>query len=405
MTTKRKLARQVLPNQILHFPPDSHRPVTEFQYPNYGIPNRPLVAIQDVRAALAADDPQVALNKLGIVSADSGATLNEYLNHWTVTSFHYRSLIDQYIRPDLGHYRLKQLSKDAITAWVNGLKSVKKPTEGLAVGTKRRVLRCLHKVLADAVEAHRIAMNPADGVKVLSDGDDEGDVNPFTEEELATLLEANTAYRDYYAVLAWTGLRRGELIGLRRKDFRRDRETGSYFLIVERSYDARTHKMRVCKNREKRRVDLWPDTAKIISARLRESGQPDDIIFAGKAGRPVNPTTLTHAIRDTLPALGLAHHRLHDLRHTHATMLLASGWGVVDVANRLGHKDPSVTLRVYAHCIPGHQAGLIAAKPNLAKAQSNGTVFEPKSELSKIKWAILDSNQRPQSYQDCALTN
>jgi len=249
----------------------------------------------------------------------------------------------------------------------------------LAVGTKKRIRRCLHKALADA----GLEPNPVDKVEVMSDGDDEENVCPLSEAEFELVMaDTSNPYYDFFAVNAWTGLRRNEQIALMRRDFGFNEREGCYFLHVVRSYNELEHEFKSCKKKRKRTPKLWPTTAQIIMKRLQEPGEPDDLIFPGKDGQPIHPSTITHAFKDTVRRLRLSeHHHFHDLRHTHATTLFANGWSLPDVAKRLGHKDPSVTLRTYAGYIPGHEARLISEKPDLAKAQSSNTVFEAKSNL------------------------
>jgi hypothetical protein len=94
-------------------------------------------------------------------------TLGQYIEGWTYTSKKYRPLIKCYILPSLGHYRLDELTKDIITRCVNNLKSAKNPTVDLAFGTKGRVLRCLRKILNDAVDSDQSKINPATRVKII----------------------------------------------------------------------------------------------------------------------------------------------------------------------------------------------------------------------------------------------
>ena len=313
-------------------------------------------------------------------STQPSLTLSEYLDDWTVTSREYTSLIDHHIRPSLGHYRLDALDRDIITAWVNSLKAVKTDGTGqvgLAVGTKRRVLRCLHKILNDAVGAHKLESNPATRITIVSNGEDEDASNPLLEHECALLLaDETTRYHNHYAVLLATGMRRGEEVALMRKDLGYDKLTGKYTLMIRRSLSPSAGMKTTKTKRGKRNIELWDEAAEIILRRLKEPGSLEDPIFAGKDGQFLYPTTLTHEFAEDIKRLGLPHHRLHDLRHTHATVLLSNGWPLPEVAKRLG-EDPAVTARTYAHWLPGQAARLIDEKPSLG-AQFTGTVLEAK---------------------------
>ena len=232
-----------------------------------------------------------------------------------------------------------------------------------------------------------------------------GRFDPFLQEELEVIFHADIRYCDHYAVLGKTGLRRNEFVALQRRDFRQDEKTGGYYLMIERSYDMKTREMRVTKGKNKRRVDLWPDTAETIGHRLYQPGRPEDFIFPGEDGGMLYPTTLTHDFPHAVKALGLRRRNLHQLRHTHATILLSSmGWSVVDVQVRLGHNKPSTTLNYYAHYIPGNQARLIAQsvvaepqswrpaapvpRPNRGKLSLSGRLWTRTTDPSLIRTVL-----------------
>lgn len=140
-------------------------------------------------------------------------TLNKHIDDWTVTSDEYLPLINHHIRPGLGHYRLDELNKNIIAKWVNGLKNAKTGAD-LSRGTKSRALRCLHKILEDAIP-HKLKYNPATGVKIVSNGTDDEDEPPipFEEADLAILLaDKTTKYHDHYAGAVATGMRRGSSV-------------------------------------------------------------------------------------------------------------------------------------------------------------------------------------------------
>ncbi len=357
-----------------------------------------------------SENCEVSRSWEGEPQADEIITLGRYIERWPVTSKEYISLINCYILPNLGQYRLDELKKDVITNWVNNLKSMRNPDEDLAFGTKWRILRCLRKILNDAVDSAVIKTNPAQKVRII--GADEEAANPLTESELTVLLgNPTTAYHDHYAVLVATGMRRGELFALEEQNLVYDKQTGKYTLTIIHTYRHETGLKTTKTKRGRRRIELDPGTAKILLARPKS---PLGRFFT----EPVDPSTLTHAFAEDLKRLGLRHHRLHDLRHTHATILLANQWPLGEVAKRLGD-NPATVANVYARWMPGTAAHLIDDKPALwallsgtshdqefgPQPQSYATFFEAKADGIERKWAIQDSNLRPQSYQDCALTN
>jgi len=81
----------------------------------------------------------------------------------------------------------------------------------------------------------------------------------------------------------------------------------------------------------------------------------DDFVFSRPDGAPLNPDTVTHAFGKLIRKAGLPHARLHDLRHTHATLMLKEGIHPKVVQERLGHSNIATTLDIYSHVVPGLQ--------------------------------------------------
>lgn len=162
---------------------------------------------------------------------------------------------------------------------------------------------------------------------------------------------------------ALTGCRRGELMGLRWSDVDRDRMA----LLVERSIkrEEEGRKLRVgpTKTHQSRRISLDPVTLAVLDTHLirAKAGAEDARVVLDEDGyvlsedptgrTPLAPDTLTHRFSRLVLRLGLGPIRFHDLRHSVATNLLAAGYDLAIVAGRLGHRDPSITLRVYSHAL------------------------------------------------------
>jgi integrase len=93
-----------------------------------------------------------------------------------------------------------------------------------------------------------------------------------------------------------------------------------------------------------------------VAARLQaETWEDNDLIFCTSAGRPLNPNNLYRQFNKIVVAADVPRVRLHDLRHTHATLLLQAGTPIKAVSERLGHAKTSITLDTYAHVLPEMQ--------------------------------------------------
>ena len=141
-----------------------------------------------------------------------------------------------------------------------------------------------------------------------------------------------------------------------------------------RSSDAKTE-------RSERVIDIDPRTVEVL--RAHHVAQRDiqssvgvgytnnDLVFAKPAGRPQHPDIFSNAFERRVARTDVPRIRLHDLRHTHATLLLQAGVPPKVVSERLGHASVAFTMQVYAHVIPGMQADAAAAFGNLVFGDDN----------------------------------
>jgi integrase len=179
------------------------------------------------------------------------------------------------------------------------------------------------------------------------------------------------------ALAAVTGARRGELCGLRWRDV----DWTGHTLTIERSVammgrgqlitkDTKTHAARRLaldtfgEETLKRHLRVMEDRA----ADLGISIMPDSPIFTYDLVRPIAPDTVSHYVRSIAAKVGVDTH-LHALRHFAATELIGAGHDVRTVAGRLGHRDASVTLKVYSHALPERDRDAASA---LGKALTPG---------------------------------
>ncbi len=161
-----------------------------------------------------------------------------------------------------------------------------------------------------------------------------------------------------------TGMRRGEVLGLRWGDVDLDGALLSVrhavvavgYVVIESS--PKSHNARV--------IDLDPDTVAQLrehrrrQARERVEWGPDyqhnNLVVSKENGEPIHPHTFSQSFERIVKRAGLRPIRLHDLRHTHASLALKAGVSVKVISERLGHESPAFTLTQYAHVIPGMQA-------------------------------------------------
>jgi integrase len=310
-------------------------------------------------------------------------TVTEYFLEWLdahaveikpKTLAGYRDLVARYVLPRVGAMRLQAVRAATLTKLYRDLMEAGgKDGRPLSHRTVDQVHAIVRKALTDAVRVDEVlASNPAERAKrPRRTRKPVGSV--WSTKELRAFLRTASKHRlsAFFHLAAYSGARRGELLNLRWSDvdFGRSEITirGSAAVVEGQRLEGTT------KGGRERTVSIDARTVRILkehrSNQVEErlvagpSWNGDDHVFTTALGSPIFPDTVSHlmpkliaahnegkdgSIRSAVP-LPLA--RLHDLRHVHATTLLLAGVPVHVVAERLGHADPSITLRVYAHVI------------------------------------------------------
>lgn len=270
----------------------------------------------------------------------------------------YKQLLHGHILPALGDTPLDKVSPQLIQRFLSKLLS-----DGYAPATVALVRSIVRSALTQAVRWNLIGRNPTDGVTIPRPPTSGG--RTLTPEQARTLLEAARGERLGVGIhLALSlGLRNGEVCGLRWSDV--DLDTATLTVNSTLSYTAGYGIVRgEPKSRSGKRT--LPLPAQIVAAlRWHQSRQraehaamnwpaPESVLSNVTSGGPLNAVVLRDAFRRCLRAAGLPETiRVHDLRHSCATFLLAQGVHIKTVSAILGHSDIQTTLGVYGHLLPG----------------------------------------------------
>ncbi len=276
----------------------------------------------------------------------------------------YRSNMETHVLPAIGWRGLQQLTAPMLNTLYADLLSKGGERGPLAPKTVRYIHTTIHKALADAVDAGVIGTNVAERAKPPRPGRVHAQrIECWEPEELSAFLAAVRGDRleAAWRLAAMTGMRRGEVLGLRWADV--DLEGARISIrnaIVTVAYEVlesspKSHQARV--------VDLDPVTVEMLQAhrrrRCEELGrQPGEreLVVCAEDGSPIHPQSFSQAFTRAIERAGLRKIRLHDLRHTHATIAVKAGVPVKVISERLGHESPAFTLKQYAHVVPGMQA-------------------------------------------------
>lgn len=237
--------------------------------------------------------------------------------------------------------------------------------------------RLISVILQTAVEWQYIPANPAERVKAPKANNQEAEyLDDKQAIQLLELLQNQPAcYKTAVEVLLFTGMRRGELLGLIWSDIDFDNRT----ITIQRSLQY-LPEMGVftddTKTKSSHRVIKAPLTAieslrkyrteqRKLFLRIGQSWDEGGQIFRTQNGEPMHPDTLTSWFRDFIKATDLPQIHIHSLRHTNATLQIANGVSVTTVAGNLGHSNANTTTKVYAHAIQSAAAASAEMMDNL----------------------------------------
>lgn len=298
----------------------------------------------------------------------STMTLTEYLNSWLdyhqksriiadTTLRGYEAIVRRYLIPHLGQLRLDHIRPLHIQQFYTFmLDTGGKAKNGLSAKTVRNTHGCLHGAFTHAIRMQMLSSNPADAIQPPRYVRPK--IRTATREQMADLMIAieHSKWRIPILITMVTGMRRGEVCGLRWDDF--DQNRG--LLMVRRAIVQVPGQIitKEPKTRKSRAVSLPRSIAKELFAWRKEQlamgNAPNGWICTHPDGRLITPESVGKGFMRLTRKIGVSV-TLHGLRHTQATELIMSGIPVKVVAERLGHANVSITQDIYTHVMPHMQ--------------------------------------------------
>lgn len=328
------------------------------------------------RTVPAGEDPERELTRLlrqhdqgRLASEARPMTVGEYLDgEWLPhmrtriresTWTRYAQLVRAEIAPVIGSVRLGRLRPVDVQRVVDSMVG-----KGLAARTVVQGYRVLSASLAQAVRWQMLSVNPASAVRPPRI--QRAELTTPEPEQVSAIVKAaeGTWCRLPILLGAATGMRRGEVFGLRWRDV--DLDAGR--LHVNGSLQRVEGKLSIIEPkspRARRTISLPASVVETLRQHRKEQTErrlllgdawtDSDLVVEQGDGTPRDPDTVTHRFQDFAAAAGVKGVRFHDLRHAYATSLLRAGVHPKIVSEALGHASTAFTMDVYSHVVPSMQ--------------------------------------------------
>ena len=313
-----------------------------------------------------------ALNELaqGILATGPQQTLKQFLEYWlddvykmSVRVTTYRNvciIVNKHLIPGLGHIKLQKLTSQQVQSFY-----AKKLKNGAAPSRVKNIHGSLHTALEHARRMKLVSINVSNDVELPQQKRPEK--QPLTPEQSRLLLQKVKEHRleGVLTLALATGMREGELLGLRWSDI--DLDTKMLHVSRTLTYSSGLGFMEGEPKTDKgKRTILLPQFAVEALKRHRMSQLEKrlaagadwvdrNLVFPNDRGNFMIPVTLLRRFRKVLKDIGLPRIRFHDLRHCVATLLFSMGVQGKVVQELLGHSDISITMDVYTHVLPPMQ--------------------------------------------------
>ncbi|UAT29483.1 site-specific integrase [Bacillus badius] len=314
-------------------------------------------------------EAQSALNETlyqldkGLYIKPSKMTVREYVDMWTenkalylrpTTAEQYESKIKKWIVPYLGEYLLEDLKP------IHGQEFVKFLLNSLSSETAHKVFAITNSILYDAVKLQILSQNPFRYVEKPKKNKTQ--VSTWSIEDIKKFLEATKKDEFYYPLFVtslFTGMRKGEILGLTREDIDFENRVIEVKRAVSETKKHGVQLGEVKTTNSVRRIAINELTISVLRKRaalmserklgLGNSYNPHNLLFCNPDGGIFRPSSVNRPFRNYIKKAGVPYIRFHDTRHTHATLMMQLGINPKMVAERLGHATVKITLDTYSH--------------------------------------------------------
>ena len=298
----------------------------------------------------------------------------------------YRSILDKHLEPAFGKKPINEISRTDVKNFI-----FKKIKDGMSISRAKRIKATLSGIFSHAVEDGLILVNPAARLDRFLNAKDQSlsnEISPYSAKELEIYLETvRSHFAEHFPMfltLARTGLRLGEALGLQWGDI----DFRGKFIEIRRAWV--NGRLTTTKTGKTRRVDATPlllATLKSLNQRRKEQtlkngwGEVPEWVFVNQDGKPLDPGNVRGRVHyKACEKAKLRRVRIHDLRHSYATIRISAGHNIADVSRQLGHASIKITVDTYYHWLPSQHTGEISELDEIGKARNNPQPSRSKKE-------------------------
>ncbi|WP_345974780.1 site-specific integrase [Sulfurimonas sp. HSL3-7] len=277
-------------------------------------------------------------------------TLNEYMRtsfemnksrRRATTQNDYQISYDKHIEPHLGHMKLDKIKASDLELWQN------KVLESVSPRRLKNIRAVLSGILNDAYRDELISKNPLTLVKTIKA--EKVEIHPFSLSEISEILENSEGQdRNFFALAFFTGMRSGEMIGLKWCDI--DFKKMEIHIQRSRKMGVNTPPKTESSNRV---IDILDSLYVYLQSQYKLTGDKNSYVFLNEGDEPIYDIKRIRdrAWKKTLKVCELEYRPIYHTRHTFATVMLENGEDILWVSNMLGHTDSTMTLSRYARYV------------------------------------------------------
>jgi len=303
------------------------------------------------------EESKMTLGKLAVLFLDY-----KKLKTKETTFLSAKQVTEKYILPYFKAKPIEQITTADIIAWQSQIDAMP-----LKYHSKRKIHLNFVTLMNYAVQFHKLPVNPVSKAGNFKNTELKQEMKFWTEKEFELFIRAvdDLTYKAFFSTMYLTGARRGEVMALTWQDVNLTDKTVSVTKTCTKDTRDGAFKITPPKTASSIRQIAIPDVLVSLLERLQTEykkyeGYGQDCFVFGFS-RPLPPTSLERMKNAACKIAGVKRIRLHDFRHSHASLLLNKEQNILLVAQRLGHSDIKMTLNTYSHLFPNKQRELMAS--------------------------------------------